>query len=121
MRDITIEEYLLGKTGYDIGSDALNSIFLDRGIQSGSTPAKDVDIRTRELATADLYMRCASTPGSSTTVREKDGDWMSERVGQKSDAWGKGKLIDMANAIYSKYGDDGFGDDSATIVSFGYN
>lgn len=117
---ITIEQYLLGKTGYDIDSDALQSIYVDRGIPSGDTPVTDIDQKTRDLATADLYLRCAATPGSSSSIREKDGDWSHERTGQKSDAWGKGKLIEMANALYSKWGEDEFRE-KIKMVAFGYN
>lgn len=117
---ITIEQYLLGKTGYDIDSDALQSIYVDRGIPSGDTPVTDIDQKTRDLATADLYLRCAATPGSSSSVREKDGDWSHERTGQKSDAWGKGKLIDMANALYAKWGEEEF-TDTISVVAFGHS
>ena len=117
---ITIEQYLLGKTGYDIDSDALQSIYVDRGIPSGDTPVTDIDQKTRDLATADLYLRCAATPSSSTSVAEKDGDWSHQRTGQKSDAWGKGKLIEMANALYSKWGEDEFRE-KIKMVAFGYN
>jgi len=117
---ITIEQYLLGKTGYDIDSDALQSIYVDRGISSGNTPVADIDQKTRDLATADLYLRCAATPGSSSSIREKDGDWSHERTGQKSDAWGKGKLIDMANALYAKWGEEEF-TDTISVVAFGHS
>mgnify|MGYP001373172921 CR=1 FL=1 len=117
---ITIEQYLLGKTGYDIDSDALQSIYVDRGIPSGDTPVTDIDQKTRDLATADLYLRCAATPGSSSSIREKDGDWSHERTGQKSDAWGKGKLIDMANALYAKWGEEEF-TDTISVVAFGHS
>lgn len=117
---ITIEQYLLGKTGYDIDSDALQSIYVDRGIPSGDTPVTDIDQKTRDLATADLYLRCAATPGSSSSIREKDGDWSHERTGQKSDAWGKGKLIDMANALYAKWGEEEFAD-TISVVAFGHS
>jgi len=117
---ITIEQYLLGKTGYDIDSDALQSIYVDRGISSGNTPVTDIDQKTRDLATADLYLRCAATPGSSSSIREKDGDWSHERTGQKSDAWGKGKLIDMANALYAKWGEEEF-TDTISVVAFGHS
>lgn len=117
---ITIEDYLLGKTGYDIDSAALQSIYVDRGIPSGDTPVSDIDQKTRDLATADLYLRCAATPSSSTSVAEKDGDWSHQRTGQKSDAWGKGKLIDMANQLYSKWNEPEF-KEKAKITSFGHS
>lgn len=117
---ITIEQYLLGKTGYDIDSDALQSIYVDRGIPSGDTPVTDIDQKTRDLATADLYLRCAATPGSSSSIREKDGDWSHERTGQKSDAWGKGKLIEMANALYAKWGEEEF-TETISVVAFGHS
>ena len=117
---ITIEDYLLGKTGYDIDSDALKSIYVDRGIPSGDTPVADIDQKTRDLSTADLYLRCAATPGSSTSIKEKDGDWSHEVTGQKSDAWGKGKLIDLANQLYAKWGEKSL-DKKAKMVSFGHS
>lgn len=117
---LTIEQYLLGKTGYDIDSSALQSIYVDRGIPSGSTLVCDIDQKTRDLATADLYLRCAAaTPGSSTSIREKDGDWSHEKTGQKSDAWGKGKLIDLANKLYAKWGEDEF-KEKTKVVAFGF-
>ena len=117
---ITIEDYLLGKTGYDIDTVALQSIYVDRGIPSGDTPITDIDQKTRDLATADLYLRCAATPGSSKSFADKDGDWSYSETGQKSDAWGKDKLIEMANQLYDKWGEEGF-DDKIRIESFGYS
>ena len=117
---ITIEDYLLGKTGYDIDTVALQSIYVDRGIPSGDTPITDIDQKTRDLATADLYLRCAATPGSSKSFTDKDGDWSYSETGQKSDAWGKGKLIEMANQLYDKWGEECF-DDKIRIESFGYS
>lgn len=117
---ITIEQYLKGKTGYDIDSVALQSIYVDRGIPSGDTLVLDIDQKAKDLATADLYLRCVATPGSSSSVREKDGDWAHEVTGQKSDAWGKGKLIDLANQLYAKWGEAEF-KEKAKIVAFGFN
>lgn len=102
---MTIEQYLRGKVGFEVSDDAIAVIIEDRGIDP-YLESYEVDTRTKELATADLYMWCASTPSKQDTSFEADGGWKSQKGGWESSAFDKRNLREMANAIYAKYGED---------------
>lgn len=102
---MTIEQYLRGKVGFEVADNAISVILEDRGITAG-TNSSELELRTKELATADLYMWCASTPSKQDTSYEADGGWKSQKGGWESSAYDKRNLREMANEIYSKYGED---------------
>ena len=102
---MTIEQYLRGKVGFEVADNAISVILEDRQITPG-TDSASVDLRTKELATADLYMWCASTPSKQDTSFEADGGWKSQKGGWESSAYDKRNLREMANEIYAKYGED---------------
>ena len=102
---MTIEDYLRGKVGFEVADNAISVILEDRQILPG-TDSVSVDLRTKELATADLYMWCASTPSKQDTSYEADGGWKSQKGGWESSAYDKRNLREMANKIYAKYGED---------------
>ena len=102
---MTIEDYLRGKVGFEVADNAISVILEDRGITPGADSSK-LDLRTKELATADLYMWCASTPSKQDTSFEADGGWKSQTGGWESSAYDKRNLREMANKIYEKYGED---------------
>jgi hypothetical protein len=99
---MTIEEYLRGKVGFEVADNAISVILEDRDIAPGED-SYILSTRTKELATADLYMWCASTPSKQDTSFEADGGWKSQKGGWQSSAFDKRNLRDMANAIYAKY------------------
>lgn len=102
---MTIEDYLRGKVGFEVADNAISVILEDRGITAGAD-SSTLDLRTKELATADLYMWCASTPSKRDTSYEADGGWKSQKGGWESSAYDKRNLRDMANQIYAKYGEN---------------
>lgn len=101
---MNIVEYLRGKVGFEVTDSAISVILEDRDIYEGED-SSDLDLRTKELATADLYMWCASTPSKQNTSFEADGGWKSQKGGWESSAFDKRNLREMANAIYAKYGE----------------
>lgn len=102
---MTIELYLRGKVGFEVADNAISVILEDRGISAGAE-SSELDLRTKELATADLYMWCASTPSKQDTSYEADGGWKSQKGGWESSAYDKRNLRDMANEIYARYGEN---------------
>lgn len=103
--DLTIENYLRGKVGFEIPDNALITIFADREIEPGF-PAIDLDKRTLDLATADLYMYCASTPSVKGSTEDAHGSWKHKEGGWESSAYDKRNLRQMANDIYARYGEN---------------
>ena len=103
--DLTIEDYLRGKVGFEIPDNALHSIFVDRGLYKGDI-VDGLDKRTLELATADLYMYCASTPSVKGSTEDAHGSWRHKDGGWESSAYDKRNLRQMANDIYAKYGEN---------------
>ena len=99
-----IEDYLRGKVGYEIPDNALLTIFADRMLEKGQL-VKDVGKRTLELATADLYMYCASTPSVKGVTEDAHGSWKHKDGGWESSAYDKRNLRQMANEIYARYGE----------------
>ena len=102
--DLTIEKYLKGKVGINIPDDALLTIFADRGLNIGDI-VSGVERRTLDLATADLYMYCASTPSIKGATEDSHGGWKHKDGGWESSAFDKRYLRQMANDIYTKYGE----------------
>lgn len=102
--ELVIEDYLRGKVGFEVPDNALNTIFADRGIYKGETVA-DIDKRTLDLATADLYMYCASTPSVKGSTEDAHGGWRHKDGGWESSAYDKRNLRQMANDIYAYYGE----------------
>lgn len=101
---LTIEKYLRGKVGFDIPDNALETIFIDRGIMMGDIVGY-IDRKTLDLATADLYMYCASTPSVKGSTEDSHGGWKHKEGGWESSAYDKRNLRQMANEIYSRYGE----------------
>ena len=101
---LAIEDYLRGKVGFEIPDNALLAIFADRMMEKGQ-PVEDVEKRTLELATADLYMYCASTPSVKGVTEDAHGSWRHKDGGWESSAYDKRNLRRMANEIYARYGE----------------
>lgn len=102
--DLTIEDYLRGKVGFEVPDSALLTIFADRNLVKGY-PVSELDKRTLDLATADLYMYCASTPSVKGSTEDAHGGWKHKEGGWESSAYDKRNLRQMANDIYARYGE----------------
>ena len=99
-----IEDYLRGKVGFEVPDSALLTIFADRNLVKGY-PVSELDKRTLDLATADLYMYCASTPSVKGSTEDSHGGWKHKDGGWESSAYDKRTLRQMANEIYAYYGE----------------
>lgn len=104
IQDMTIEEYLRGKVGFDVEDSAIISILADRKIELGAL-VTDLTTKQKRLCTADLYMWCASTPSKRGSVKDADGNWSHEDGGTESSAFDKRNLRAMAKDIYKVYGE----------------
>lgn len=102
--ELAIENYLRGKVGFEIPDNALATIFADRGLYMGDI-VEGIDKRTLDLATADLYMYCASTPSVKGSTEDAHGSWKHKEGGWESSAYDKRNLRQMANDIYARYGE----------------
>lgn len=101
---IPVEAYLRGCVGYTVSDEALLSIFIKRGVEMG-TPAASLTTKVLELCKADLYVYCASLPSTSATVEDADAGWKHREGGIQKGVSDNGRLMQMANYIYSKYGE----------------
>jgi len=99
-----VEAYLRGCVGYSISDEVLLSIFIKRGVTVG-TPAMALTTKVLELCKADLYVYCASLPSSSAVVEDADAGWKHREGGAQKSISDNERLIQMANEIYRKYGE----------------
>lgn len=100
----TIDDYLRGCVGYAITAEAINSILIDRGIESG-TYLVDIDKRQKDLCRADLYMWCVRTPSITASVEDANGVWRHKEGSTQSLASDKRELRNLANDIYEMHGE----------------
>lgn len=70
--DMTIEDFLSGATAYEIADNALKRVLVKRKIAFGTMVSK-LEEKQIDLATADIYMWCASTPSSKNDTEDSDG------------------------------------------------
>lgn len=99
-----IEDYLKGKVGMDVPDSAISVILDDRGLREGTDTA-ELDKRTKELCTADLYLWCAATPSKKGTVSDADGGWKHSDGGCETSAYDKRNFRELAYSIYNRYGE----------------
>lgn len=100
----SIESYLKGKAGFEITDEALDSIFIDRNIDSYSD-VHDLTQKEKDLLYADVLMWGSTLPSSYTGEKESDGGWShtsSSKTLLKSD---KERFAELAKDIYAKYND----------------
>lgn len=103
--DMLIEDYLRGATAYDVPDNALRRITVRRGISAGAL-ISSLSERQLDLATADLYMWCASTPSSKDSTEDSDGTWKHKEGGWQTSAYDKRQLREMAAELYAKWEED---------------
>lgn len=101
----TVEDYLRGCVGFEVSDNAITTILIDREVEPGTDVAL-LDKRTKDLCKADLYMWCASTPSTTGSVEDADGEWKHKEGGTQSSAYDKRNLRQMANDIYKRYGEN---------------
>ena len=98
-----IEDYLNGLFAEDFSAKNMASVLLKRGIVA-ETDESEVDIESKELAQADLYMvlfNKLSKGGESVSK----GNWKRSTSGVSIGVNDRGRFFDAANAIYKKWGE----------------
>ena len=113
--DLTVEEYLRGVTAYEIPENAMTVAMMRRGLcrtASASELLKAVDknglevgLKALELATADIYMWCASAPSVKNDTEDSDGGWKHKEGGWQTSAYDKRQLRQLAKDLYEKWGE----------------
>ena len=101
---VTIEDYLLGKVGFDVEEIALNSIRIDRNVDEGED-INDVSAKTRELLYADLMMWASTSPTSYSGQRVSDLGYSVTEAGKTISVTDKKRFEKIAMEIYKNYGD----------------
>lgn len=97
---LPIEEVLKGLIGYPVTDSQINAILVNRNIPFKSD-SDDLSLRQKDLAYADLIMLVVAMP-SFGAEEDQMGNW--KRKGKSVTVTGKSNLIQIAKAIYSKYG-----------------
>ena len=108
--DMTIEDFLSGATAYEIADNALKRVLVKRKIAFG-TMVSELTERQLDLATADIYMWCASTPSSKNDTEDSDGGWQTS-------AYDKRQLREMAKELYEKWDEEVVKGTKIRIVNF---
>ena len=107
--DLTILEYLQGKSNNTLSDSVLNVIAFDRGVEDISEDVSTLDTQTKELMFADILLQQYSGAKSSSESKEHKG--FAQRT-QKIFGDSNAKL-EIAKSIYKKYSDPMY----ETIVS----
>lgn len=116
--DLPVEGYLRGTVGYQVGDDVLGAILFRRKVPAGSMAAA-LSVRQLDLCTADLYLWCASCPGTRNNAEDSDGGWKHVEAGWQASASDKIQLRAMAREMYEKWGEKLPGKNIMRIVQFG--
>lgn len=126
--DLTIEDYLKGVTAYEIAENALRVVLVKRAVSRKTlvsellklTDENGVAIgqRTLDLATADIYMWCASTPSVKNDTEDSDGGWKHKEGGWQTSAYDKRELRRMAKDLYDKWGETANINSKVRIINF---
>ena len=99
--DLTILEYLQGKSNSTLSDSVLNVIALDRGVEDISEDVSTLDTQTKELMFADILLQQYSGAKSSSESKEHKGFAIrTQKVFGDSNA-----KLEIAKSIYKKYSD----------------
>ncbi len=115
--DMLIEDFLRGATAYEIADNALKRILIKRGIGAGSR-VSDLPEKALDLATADIYMWCASTPSVKDSTEDSDGNWKHKEGGWQTSAYDKRQLREMAKELYEKWSETNNISSKIRIINF---
>lgn len=115
--DMTIEDFLSGATAYEIADNALKRVLVKRKIAFG-TMVSELTERQLDLATADIYIWCASTPSSKNDTEDSDGGWKHKEGGWQTSAYDKRQLREMAKELYEKWDEEVVKGTKIRIVNF---
>ena len=105
---VAMSDFLKNSVPGNVSDAAIIPISMKRGF-SIQDDAVLMDVRKRDLATADLYVLMASSPSSYTGPHEMDFYWSHKGASYSMSSSDKSMLLKMANDIYRKYGEPLFG------------
>jgi len=114
--DMTIEDFLSGATAYEIADNALKRVLVKRKIAFG-TMVSELTERQLDLATADIYMWCASTY-LVCKYEDSYGGWKHKEGGWQTSAYDKRQLREMAKELYEKWDEEVVKGTKIRIVNF---
>jgi hypothetical protein len=99
----TIENYLNGLFAEDFSTRNMTSVLLKRSITAG-VDESTVELKSKELAQADLYMVLFNkfSKGSESVTK---GNWKRSTGGVNIGVNDRKSFFDAANLIYKKYGE----------------
>lgn len=99
--DLTILEYLQGKSNNTLNDSVLNVIAFDRGVEDISEDVSTLDTKTKDLMFADMLVQQYS--GAKSVSESKEHKGFSERTQR---VFGdSGEKLEIAKSIYKKYND----------------
>lgn len=100
----TAEQYVRGVVNMELGDEIIANILLDRNV-SPDYPVSDLDLRTKMLLKADVYMACSAMPSVAVSVDDADGNWRHKEGGGQISETDKRRWSAIANNIYAQYGE----------------
>lgn len=115
---LTISAYLYGSVNFPIPEEAMLCILTDRDVTM-STPASDLDVKTRELLRADVLKWVCLSPNKCGSVSDSDNGWSHSEGGYTLTSADKSLLKNEANSIYEKYDEATFGKSKVSVTSWG--
>ena len=90
----------------DLSDDFLRAVLVARGVYDDETLLSATTEKQRDLCMADVYFAAATSSVKTGTQGEADGGW-THYVAIKN-AVNRSGLLDMAKALYDKWGEQFF-------------
>lgn len=100
----TAEQYVRGIVNMDLSDEVIANILSDRQIQPDSL-VSNLDLKTKMLLKADVYMACSNMPSVKVSVEDADGNWKHKEGGGQISETDKRRWTAIANSIYAQYGE----------------
>lgn len=85
----TVEQYVRGIVNMDLSDEVIANILSDRQIQPDSL-VSNLDLKTKMLLKADVYMACSNMPSVKVSVEDADGNWKHKEGGGQISETDKG-------------------------------
>lgn len=103
MADLTIEQYLQGKSPINLTDEAVAAILEDSGIVAGSL-CKNLTRKQKDITAAHLYEWLAAGPSVSGSVSDANGVWSHKESGATISDRDRQNWLALARRIYARYG-----------------
>lgn len=100
----TAEQYVRGIVNMELGDEVIANILLDRDVLPDSL-VSNLDLKTKMLLKADVYMACSVMPSVKVSVEDADGNWKHKEGGGQISETDKRRWSAIANNIYAQYGE----------------